>query len=192
MSDINSKEKDTQAKENDLVALTKIKKVKIKAIEATEPIEVILYPFAFKHFNGAIAIINKYYGSYRKADSEYKKQKQYILDTVRDQQERLEKLDFLKNNFDEIGIIIEDILASQKSTLHDDISNFITYCLKGKEINFDDYDWGEVLVLLGAALELNLDFFTQTMKRIPLFQEVEKDKNNQKMRKVTATTGVTN
>ena len=168
-----------------------MKKVKVRAIEATEPIEVILYPFAFKHFNGAIAIINKYYGSYRKADNEYKKQRQSILENVRDREERLEKLDYLKNNFDEIGIIIEDILASQKSTLHDDISNFITYCLKGQTINFDDYDWGEVLVLLGAALELNMDFFTQTMKRIPMLQQVEKDKKSQKkMKQITATTGV--
>lgn len=158
---------------SDLTILTKKKIVKLQREEEDKPREIVLYPFSFKHFNDAINIINKYYSCYRKADEEFIRQETEILQSEITDGEKEKALGKLEREFDDVGIIIKEVMNSQQSTLGEDIANFISYCLK-EQLNLDDFNWGEVLAILAGAIELNMDFFTQNMKKIPLFQEVEK------------------
>lgn len=157
---------------SDLSILTKKKKVVFEE-ENGEKKEVVLYPFGFQYFNDAIKIINRYYSCYTSVKEEYNNDVQFILgNTDYDEETKKIKLDYLSQTFDEIGGIVRNVLSSEESSLGKDISDIITFCCR-KELNFNDFHWGEVGVLLAAAIEVNMDFFVQNKSKITLLKEVE-------------------
>lgn len=158
----------------ELAILTK-KKIVTFAEEDGESKSITLYPFGFQYFNDAISIINKYYGCYLAAKEDFKQQQKAILDSDGDREHKAIRLDFLEENFDEVGEIIKNVMATNDSNLAQDISRMISFCCR-KEIDFNQFHWGEVGALLAAVLEVNMDFFNQNISKISLLKKESKEK----------------
>ena len=162
---------------SELSILTK-KKVVTFQEESGDKREITLYPFGFKYFNDAIAIINKYYECYRQVVQDYKSKVEAIYNSDLDEDKRELKFKLLEDNFDEIGSIVQNIMNTQDSQLGDNIAKMVSFCCR-EEVDLNQFHWGEVGALLAAAIEVNMDFFNQNMQKIPLLQ-TEKVKPNQK------------
>ena len=162
---------------SELNILTK-KKVVTFQEESGETREITLYPFGFQYFNDAIAIINKYYECYRKVALDYKSKVEAIYNTDLDEEKRELKLQLLDENFDEIGSIVQNVMNTQDSQLGDNIAKMIGFCCR-EEVDLNQFHWGEVGALLAAAIEVNMDFFAQNAKKIPLLK-TEKVKPKEK------------
>ena len=165
------------AQESDLKVLTKSKTVILTEEDSENRKEVILYPFRWKHFHETIKIVNRYWGCYEKVAQEYN---QLILDidveTQNDEDDTRKQI-LVKNlnkQFNEIGKTIKNILQSDEQELHNDIQKIIKFCLKDRELDFDDLNFGEVTCLLTAAIEVNMDFFEENLNKLELFKEQNK------------------
>lgn len=155
---------------SDLAILTKKKKVIFQNEEGQNKSVVNLYPFAFKHFNDAISIINKYFDCYQKVRDEYNSEVQFILGhDGYDKDTKEKKLKFFADSFDEIGAIVRNVLASKDGSLAEDISSIVGFCCRSP-ISLEDFHWGEVGALLASAIEVNMDFFTQNKDKITLLK----------------------
>ena len=163
---------------SELSILTKKKVVTFQEEESGDKREITLYPFGFQYFNDAITIINKYYECYRQVDLDYKSKVEAIYNSDLDEDKRELKLKLLDNNFDEIGSIVKNIMNTQDSQLGDNIAKMVSFCCRG-QVDLNQFHWGEVGALLAAAIEVNMDFFDQNVKKIPLLQ-TEKITTNQK------------
>lgn len=165
---------------SDLAILTK-KKIVTFQEEDGETKSITLYPFGFQFFNDAISIINKYYGCYASVKEEYNAEVQSILGN-RDYtpETKNSKLDFLTKTFDEVGLIVRNIMTSSESNLGDDIGRMISFCCR-KELDLNQFHWGEVGALLAAAIEVNLDFFSQNVQKISLLKKVETKDNKEEI-----------
>lgn len=154
----------------DLSILTKKKKVVFEDEDGTKR-NVTLYPFGFKFFNDAISIINKYFSCYSAVKDEYNAEVQFILGNENyDDKTKETKLTYLTDSFDEIGGIVRNVLASDESSLGDDIALIISFCCR-EQLDLNEFHWGEVGVLLAAAIEVNMDFFAQNKSKISLLKE---------------------
>ncbi len=174
---------------SELSILTKKKVVTFQEEEGDKR-EITLYPFGFQYFNDAIAIINKYYECYRKVDRDYKNKVEAIYNSDIDEKKRKIKLQLLDENFDEIGSIVQNIMNTQDSQLGDNIAKMIGFCCRG-EVDLNQFHWGEVGALLAAAIEVNMDFFAQNAKKIPLLK-TQKVSTNQKEKPKTGVTSSAN
>jgi hypothetical protein len=159
---------------SDLAILTK-KKIVTFQEEEGETKSITLYPFGFQFFNDAIGIINKYYGCYLEVKADFRGQQKQILESECSEKDKERQLDFLAETFDEIGGIIKNIMATNDSSLGADISRMISFCCR-KEIDLNDFHWGEVGALLAAVLEVNMDFFNQNIEKIGVLSKQKSTK----------------
>lgn len=158
---------------SDLAILTK-KKIVTFQEEEGETKSITLYPFGFQYFNDAIGIINKYYGCYLEVKEDYRAQQKQILESETTPENKDSQLDFLQNTFDEVGGIIKNVFATNDSNLGQDISRMIGFCCR-KEIDLNEFHWGEVGALLAAVLEVNMDFFSQNVEKIGILKKVKEE-----------------
>ncbi len=172
---------------SELSILTKKKVVSFQEEEGDKR-EITLYPFGFQYFNDAIAIINKYYECYQKVKQDYQSKVEAIYDSDIDDKKRSVKLKLLDNNFDEIGSIVQNIMNTQDSQLGDNIAKMVSFCCR-EQVDLNQFHWGEVGALLAAAIEVNMDFFDQNMKKITLLKtEKVKPKEKEKEKEETGDT----
>lgn len=156
---------------SDLAILTK-KKIVTFTDEDGETRSITLYPFGFKHFNSAISIINKYWSCYAAVQEEFKDEQKLIINSDDDEASKIRQLNYLKDTFDETGLIVKNVMAAADSGLGDDIAAMISFCSR-KEIDLNEFHWGEVGALLAGAIEVNMDFFAQNQKKITLLKAVD-------------------
>ena len=156
---------------SDLAILTK-KKIVTFSEEDGETRSITLYPFGFKYFNDAIAIVNKYWNCYSAVKEEYKQEQKLIIHSSDREEDKLKQLKFLNETFDEVGMVVKNIMATEDSNLGSDIASMISFCCR-KELDLNEFHWGEVGALLAAAIEVNMDFFAQNQSKITLLKVKE-------------------
>ena len=160
---------------SDLAILTK-KKIVTFSEEDGETRSITLYPFGFKYFNAAIAIVNKYWNCYAAVKDEFKQEQKLIIHSNDSEEDKLKQLKFLDETFDEVGMVVKNIMTTDDSNLGSDIASMISFCCR-KELDLDEFHWGEVGALLAAAIEVNMDFFAQNQSKITLLK-VKEDRAN--------------
>ena len=156
---------------SDLAILTE-KKIVTFAEEDGETRSITLYPFGFKHFNAAIASINKYWSAYAAVKNEFSEEVKLIAQSDDDTETKARNISLLKETFDEVGMIVKNVMATADDKLGDDIAAMIGFCSR-KELNLEEFHWGEVGALLAAAIEVNMDFFARNQSKITLLKPVE-------------------
>ncbi len=159
-------------------------------VTAEETVEIILRPFKQRDFAVAIAIINKYFDQFNSVRDSYINQRRAILDRYEDEVTRKIALKELDAGFDE-GMEIARAIFAVGEGVAEDIKTIVAMSIykatsitavdEAKERSpidpeLDDLTWGECLVLLGATVGLNLDFFNQNstaMNLIGVFSQNE-------------------
>ena len=163
--------------DQDLAILTKKKSVKLETENEETKIEIILYPFAWKHFNETIDLINKYWVCYEKTRNEYTEEFNKIIQETKEDKDDSKRellIKTLKAQFNEIASLVKNILESNKDNLGEDIEKIIRFCLH-ENIDFASLHFGEVACLLAGAIEVNMDFFDQNLKNSTLLIEINQE-----------------
>lgn len=162
-----------QKKNEDLAVLTKKKIVRLETEGIEEKLEIELYPFAWKHFSGAIELVTKYWDCYQKTKAEYTDLYNKIIEQTKEDKESSKRellLEALDHQFNEIGSLVKNILDSNQDNLAEDVEKIIGYCLR-TECNFESLNFGEIVCLLTAAIEVNMDFFDTNLKKSTLWKK---------------------
>ena len=165
---------------SELSILTKKKIVTLQLEGSEDKQEVILYPFAWKHFNDALQLVNKYWSCYQKTKDDFRGKFDNIIETTKEDKDSSRRkllIELLNKDFNEIGSLVKNILESNQAELASDIEKIIGFCLKEK-VEFSLLNFGEVASLLTAAIEVNMDFFEQNLKNSTLFKQ-EKNKQEE-------------
>ena len=163
--------------DQDLAILTRKKIVKLQTEDQEIKVEIVLYPFGWKHFNEAIELINKYWSCYEKTRNEYAEAYNKIIQETKEDKEDSKRellIETLNAQFNEIGSIVKNILESNKENLAEDIEKVIKFCLH-ENIDFSALHFGEVACLLTGAIEVNMDFFEQNLKNSSLFKQSKQE-----------------
>ena len=158
---------------SDLNILSKSRKVTFKNDSSEEKVTLILHPFKFKDFKRVIDLVKKYWDCYLQVNEIYAQGKEEIIqDTINDESPNRRQLliENYEDNFNEIGLLVQNILNSGKDNLAEDVATLISFCLR-EEFDLEDLNIGEITVLLIAAIEINMDFFEQNLKKLELLKE---------------------
>ena len=171
------------------------KKINLE-VTAEETVEIILRPFKQRDFAVAIAIINKYFDQFNSVRDSYINQRKAILDRYEDEVTRRLALAELDAGFDE-GMEIAKAILAVGDGVAEDIKTIVAMSIyKATKIesvdgtkerspidpNLEDLTWGECLVLLGATVGLNMDFFNQNSKAMNLIAVFNKEEPKPKQK----------
>ena len=132
----------------------------------------VLTPFGSEFFNRASELLVKYFSCYHSVKEEYSNAVNEIIDSTEDPDIQNKKLALLKETFKETEKIISAILNSGESTVADDVMELVEACSASSEA-VRDLHWGEVVVLLSEAVEVNMDFFSHNSDAITIIQAIQ-------------------
>jgi len=137
-----------------------------KIIPPRETIEfevgtITLMPVRFEFFDSMTEIVNKYFSSFAEASNHYAVLRQEILDKYEDKDKRTEALLALDQTFDS-GIAIAKGIMQTSANAADDARLIIEASIDPKadnSIQLEELTAVEIMILLGAAIQLNINFF---------------------------------
>ena len=158
---------------SDLNILSKSKKVTFENDFSKQKVTLILHPFKFKDFKQVIGLVKKYWDCYLQVNESYAQGKDEIIqETINDESPRRRQLliENYEDNFSEVGLLVQNVLNSDKDNLAEDVATLISFCLR-EEFDLESLNIGEITVLLIAAIEINMDFFAQNLKKLELLKE---------------------
>ena len=140
-----------------------------------EKISLVLHPFKFRNFKTVIKLVKKYWDCYLQVQEVRKKAIDKIIQETIEDEEPLRRQLLIENyddNFNEIGLLVNNLLQSDEDNLAQDIATLISFCL-WEEFDLENLNIGEITVLLIAAIEINMDFFDQNLSKLELLQKEE-------------------
>lgn len=146
-----------------------------KVIPPREKIEfevgtITLMPVKFQYFDNMTGIINKYFSSFVDATNTYATKRQEILDKYDDETLRAEALLALDNTYNP-GYEVARAMLATSSDAAEDAKLLIESCTdtsKENNLEFEDLTIVEVVILLGKAIGLNLNFFNENQEMMGL------------------------
>ena len=158
---------------SDLSILSKSRKVTFESDSSDEKVTLILHPFKFKDFKKVIGLVQKYWDCYLQVGESYSEGKDKIIEETINDETPLRKQLLIENyddNFNEVGLIVQNLFQSDEDSIAEDVATLISFCLR-EDFDLESLNIGEITVLLIAAIEINMDFFEQNLKKLKLLKE---------------------
>ena len=166
-----------------------------KIIPPRETIEfevgtITLMPARFEFFDSMTELINKYFSTFVDAVNIYAEKRAGIIDKYEDEKLRAEALAALDETHD-ANLEVARAILSTGSGAADDARELIMACVDEKRDN--DLDLMqltvvEIMILLGVAIGLNINFFNQNQEIMGLKTLFQKEET-EKQRETTKTNG---
>ncbi|MGK7895897.1 MAG: hypothetical protein AB4372_20355, partial [Xenococcus sp. (in: cyanobacteria)] len=157
--------KETADYTSDLNILSQSRNVSFSDNVSERRITLVLHPFKFRNFKTVIDLVKKYWDCYLKVQEIRKEAIDNIIEETIEDKNSLRKKLLIENydeNFNEVGLLVNNIFQSDKDDLAQDVATLISFCL-WEEYDLENLNIGEITVLLIAAIEINMDFFEQNL-----------------------------
>ena len=119
-----------------------------------------------------VGLIKKYWDCYVKVGEAYKQGKDEIIElTIKDETPERRQLlvENYEENFNEPGLIVQNLLARDDETLAEDVETLIGFSLR-EGFDLQSLNIGEITMLLIAVIEVNMDFFEQNLEKLSLLK----------------------
>lgn len=156
-----------------------------KIIPPRETIEfeigkITLMPARFEFFDSMTELINKYFSTFVDAVNVYADKRSTIIDKYQDEKLRAEALVALDETYDANLEVARAILTTGSGAAND-ARDLIEACIdeaKDNSLDLMQLTVVEIMILLGVAIGLNINFFNQNQELMglkTLFQPKEKE-----------------
>ena len=138
--------------------------------------EITLMPARFEFFDQMIELINKYFYAFTDAVNIYAEKRKAIIDNYEDEKLRSEALVALDETHNGEYEVAKAILATGSDAAEDARALIMACVDEGKDNTVDlmELTVVEIMILLGVAIGLNVNFFNQNQEIMglkTLFQE---------------------